>query len=81
VAFFHLHDLENAITVAVKFCLPFEDFTASPLPGALDAYLVVIAQAVHESGRREIIGLDVGAAETEGTLGATSCAAWSRAAW
>ena len=26
---------------------------------------VVIAHAVHETGRREIIGLDVGAAETE----------------
>ena len=26
---------------------------------------VVIAHAVHESGRREVIGLDVGEAETE----------------
>jgi putative transposase len=26
---------------------------------------VVVAHAVHESGRREIIGLDIGAAETE----------------
>jgi transposase-like protein len=40
---------------------------------------VVIAHAVHESGRREIIGLDVDAAETE-AFGASFCARSSRAA-
>ena len=33
--------------------------------GRVQRKCVVIAHAVHESGRREIIGLDVGAAETE----------------
>ncbi len=34
--------------------------------GCVARKCVVIAHAVHETGRREIIGLDVGAAETEG---------------
>jgi putative transposase len=33
--------------------------------GRVERKCVVIAHAVHETGRREIIGLDVGAAETE----------------
>jgi putative transposase len=33
--------------------------------GRVQRKCVVIAHAVHETGRREIIGLDVGAAETE----------------
>ena len=37
---------------------------------------LVIAHGVHETGRREILGLDVGEAETE----AFSSAVWSRAA-
>jgi putative transposase len=41
---------------------------------------VVIAHAVHETGRREIIGLDVGAAETRRS-GRSSSAAWLRGAW
>jgi putative transposase len=40
-------------------------FRARPLGGRVQRKCVVIAHAVHESGRREIIGLDVGEAETE----------------
>ena len=40
---------------------------------------LVIAHGVHETGRREIQGLDVGEAETE-AFGPTSSAVWSRAA-
>jgi hypothetical protein len=39
VNFFHLQDLVNEITSTVKFFTPFEEFTTSPLPGTLDAYL------------------------------------------
>jgi putative transposase len=46
---------------------------------------VVIAHAVHETGRREIIGLDVGEAETEAFwrefCAASSSAAWSACSW
>jgi len=41
---------------------------------------LVLAYGVHESGYREVIGLDVGECETERS-GARSCAAWSSAAW
>jgi putative transposase len=40
----------------------------------------VIAHGVHETGRREILGLDVGEAETE-AFRPSSSAAWSSAAW
>jgi hypothetical protein len=39
VDFFHLQDLVDEATSAVKFFTPFADFTVSPLPGTLDAYL------------------------------------------
>ncbi len=39
VDFFHLQDLVNEAASTVKFFMPFEDFTTSPLPGTLDAYL------------------------------------------
>ena len=39
VDFFHLRDLVNEATLTVRFSMPFEDFTASPLPGTLDAYI------------------------------------------
>lgn len=39
VNFFRLQDLVNKVTSMVKFLTPFEDFTASPLPVTLDAYL------------------------------------------
>ena len=53
--------------------------------GRVQRKCVVIAHAVHETGRREIIGLDVGAAETEAS-GASSCdrsshAGWSACSW
>jgi hypothetical protein len=39
VDFFHPQDLVNESTSTVKFFTPFDDFTTSPLPGTLDAYL------------------------------------------
>ena len=41
---------------------------------------VVVAHAVHETGRREIIGLDIGAAETE-AFWTEFLRSWSRGAW
>lgn len=56
VEFFHLQDLVNEVTPTVKFSMPFEDFTASPLPGTLDAYLVYRQRATEfiESRNRRI---------------------------
>ena len=56
VDFFHLQDLVNEVTPTVKFFMPFEDFTASPLPGTLDAYLVYRQRAIEfiESRNRRI---------------------------
>ena len=56
VDFFHLQDLVNEVTLTVKFSMPFEDFTASPLPGTLDAYLVYRQRAIEfiESRNRRI---------------------------
>ena len=56
VDFFHLQDLVNEVTPTVRFSLPFEDFTASPLPRTLDAYLVYRQSAVEfiESRNRRI---------------------------
>jgi hypothetical protein len=39
VEFFLLQDLVDETTSTVKFFMPFEDFTRSPLPPTLDAYL------------------------------------------
>jgi hypothetical protein len=53
--FFHLQDLVSEVTSTVKFFTPFEDFTASPLPGTLDAYLRYrqhAAQFVESRNRR-----------------------------
>jgi transposase-like protein len=44
-------------------------------PGGVRHKALVIAYAVHETGRREVIGIDVGEAETQGRSGASSCAA------
>jgi putative transposase len=44
-------------------------------PGGVRHKALVIAYGVHQSGRREVIGLEVGAAETQGRSGASSCAA------
>ena len=56
VDFFHLQDLVNEVTLTVKFSMPFEDFTASPLPGTLDAYFVYRQRAIEfiESRNRRI---------------------------
>jgi putative transposase len=48
-------------------------------PGGVRHKALVIAYGVHQSGRREVIGLDVGAAETQGRSGASSCAAYAPA--
>ena len=47
VDFFHLQDLVNEVTSTVKFFMPFEDFTASPLPGTLDVYGYVYRHRFH----------------------------------
>ncbi len=39
VDFFHLHDLVDEATSAVKFFTPFDDFAGPPRPATLDAYL------------------------------------------
>ena len=46
----------NEATLTVKFSMPFEDFTASPLPGTLDAYLEYRERAIEfiESRNRRI---------------------------
>ena len=49
--------------------------------GRVQRKCVVVAHAVHETGRREIIGLDVGAAETEAFWTRVPARRWSRAAW
>lgn len=56
VDFFHLRDLVNEGTATVKFFMPLEDFTASPLPGTLDAYFVYRQRAIEfiESRNRRI---------------------------
>jgi hypothetical protein len=46
VDFFLLQDLVNEVALTVKFSTPFEDFTTSPLPGTLDAYLVYRQRAI-----------------------------------
>jgi putative transposase len=50
-------------------------------PGGVRHKALVIAYGVHESGRREVIGIDVGEAETQGRSGASSCAACAPAGW
>jgi hypothetical protein len=56
VDFFHLQDLVNENTLTVKFSMPFEDFTASPLPHALDAYIAYRQRSIEfiESRNRRI---------------------------
>ncbi len=62
VTFFHLQDLINGATPTVKFFLPFEDFTASPLPGTFEAYFVYRRRAiVFIASRNRRIGAHVGA--------------------
>ena len=62
VDFFHLQDLVDHGGAAVKFFMPFEDFTASPLPGTLDAYLVYRQRAIEFiESRNHRIAAHVGA--------------------
>jgi hypothetical protein len=53
VDFFHLQDLVNEVTPTVRFSLPFEDFTVSPLPGSLDTYLAYRECAIEFIESRE----------------------------
>jgi hypothetical protein len=46
VAFFHLQDLVNEGASTVRFFAPFEDFTGSPVPGTLDAFLAYRERAI-----------------------------------
>jgi hypothetical protein len=48
--------------------------------GAVRQKCLVIAYAVHETGRREVVGLDVGAAENRGVLAASFCVSCGPAA-
>jgi hypothetical protein len=54
--FFHLQDLVNEAARTVRFFTPFEDFSASPLPETLDAYVVYRQRAIEfiESRNRRI---------------------------
>jgi hypothetical protein len=57
VDFFHLQDLVNEAASTVKFFMPFEDFTTSPLPGSLDAYFSYRQRTIEfiESRNRRIV--------------------------
>src|SRR5215211_2086220 len=44
--------------------------------GRVEHRVLLVAYAVHATGHREVIGLDVGAAETQGRSGGSSCARW-----
>ena len=59
VDFFLLQDLVDEVTSTVKFFTPFEDFTASPLPGTLDTYSGYRQRAIEfiESRNRRIAAL------------------------
>jgi hypothetical protein len=56
VKFFHLEDLVDGGTSTVKFFAPFADFTGSPVPGTLDAYMRYRERAIEfiESRNRRI---------------------------
>jgi Transposase, Mutator family len=45
--------------------------------GRVEHHALVVAYGVDACGQREVIGLDVGVAETQGRSGGSSCAAWS----
>jgi hypothetical protein len=53
--FFHLQDLVNEGASTLKFFAPFDDFTGSPLPATVDAYLDYSQRAaafIHARNRR-----------------------------
>jgi hypothetical protein len=57
VQFFHLEDLVDENASAVRFFMPFADFTTSPLPGTVDAYRGYRQRAIGfvESRNRRIV--------------------------
>lgn len=57
VDFFHLQDLVSQTPPTVKFFTPFEDFTVSPLPTTVDAYLAYRQRAIEfiDSRNRRIV--------------------------
>jgi hypothetical protein len=62
VDFFHLQDLVDHGAAAVEFFMPFENFTASRLPGTLDAYFVYRQHAIEFiESRNHRIAAHVGA--------------------
>ena len=62
VDFFLLHDLVDEVGLTVKFSVPFEDFTTSPLPRTLDAYLAYRQRAIEFIDlRNQRIAAQVGA--------------------
>jgi hypothetical protein len=62
VDFFQLQDLVNEVALTIKFSVPFEDFTASPLPETLEAYLVYRQRAIEFIESRNLrIAAHVGA--------------------
>ena len=69
VDFFLLQDLVDEATSTVKFFTPFEDFTASPLPGTVDAYLGYRQRATEfiESRNRRIAAYDSSASASRPT--------------
>jgi hypothetical protein len=46
VDFFYLQDLVDDVDLMVRFSMPFEDFTASPLPRTRNAYLAYRARSI-----------------------------------
>jgi hypothetical protein len=65
VDFFLLQDLLNEEMSGVKFFTPFEDFTVSPLPGTLDAYISYRQRSIEfiESRNRRIAAYTTSLAE------------------
>jgi hypothetical protein len=55
VDFFYLQDIVNEVSSAVRFFMPFENFTGSPLPGTIDSYVGYRERAIefiHSRNRR-----------------------------
>jgi hypothetical protein len=62
VDFFFLQDLVDEVAFTVKFSMPFEDFTTSPLPKTLDEYLAYREHAMKSiESRNQRIAAHVGA--------------------
>jgi hypothetical protein len=61
VDFFLLHDLVTQDCSAVRFFMPFEGFTGSPLPGSVEAYMAYKQRAIEfiEARNRRIDRVEV----------------------